>query len=121
LTLGLSLPSNLRACLDETELLRLDSISLGEYLGGLVQRGILSPDEARAKLGYGPIEGGQFAYMQQQNWPLQALSDPARGPASAAPALPPPAKRIRERTVVTAYDDLGRVLEYIREPIDGDA
>jgi HK97 family phage portal protein len=84
LTDGLSLSSNLRVSLDETSLLRMNQTVLAEYLGGLVQKGIISPNEARAKLGYGPIAGGENAFMQQQMWPLTGLSDPARGAAPGA-------------------------------------
>ena len=123
LTVGLNLPAGMKVALDETELLRLDSISLGEYLGGLVQKGILSPNEARAKMGFGPIAGGENAFLQQQNWPLQALASPDRGPATASGAAvepPPPdtgSKRIRERVVATRYDAEGRIAEIEKEII----
>jgi HK97 family phage portal protein len=86
---GLGLASNIRVSLDESCLLRMNQTALAEYLGGLVQKGIISPNEARAKLGYGPIAGGENAFMQQQMFPITALASPDRGLPSG-PALPPP-------------------------------
>jgi len=54
----------------------------------------MSPNEARKKyLGLGPIPGGTSAYMQQQNYSLEALaardkSDPFAKPAPAPAAVP---------------------------------
>ena len=52
----------------------------------------MSPDEARKKyFGLGPIKGGASAYMQQQNFSLEALAArDALGPAPST-VTPPPA------------------------------
>ena len=51
----------------------------------------MSPDEARKKyLGLGPIPGGKSAYMQQQNYSLEALMKRDAGDPFAKPAPPPP-------------------------------
>jgi HK97 family phage portal protein len=55
----------------------------------------MAPNEARKKyLGLGPIPGGKSAYMQQQNYSLEALAkrdagDPFAQPAPVTPAAPP--------------------------------
>ena len=36
--------------------------------------GIFSPNEARAKLGYLPVKGGESPMIQQQNYSLEALA-----------------------------------------------
>jgi HK97 family phage portal protein len=88
LTLGLGLSAGLKVSLDETELLRMDALTMGAYLGNLVGGGILAPNEARGKLGFGPVPGGDNVFMQQQMWSLEALASPSRGPVGALP--PPP-------------------------------
>jgi HK97 family phage portal protein len=90
LTAGLNLPSGMKVALDEAELLRLDSISLGTYLSGLVLGGLLTPNEGRAKLGLPPVPGGETPYLQQQNWPLSSLA--ARGVAPSGTTTPPPSQ-----------------------------
>jgi HK97 family phage portal protein len=52
----------------------------------------MSPDEARKKyFGLGPIKGGQSAYMQQQNYSLEALAERDRNnPFAPKPTPGPP-------------------------------
>lgn len=74
-------------------LLRMDSAALYTSLGEGVKGTILSPNEARAKVGLPPVAGGESPLSQQQNYSLAALAkrdakeDPFAG--SAAPAAPP--------------------------------
>jgi phage portal protein BeeE len=50
----------------------------------------MSPNEARKKyLGLGPIPGGKSAYMQQQNYSLEALAARDAADPFAKPAVPP--------------------------------
>jgi phage portal protein BeeE len=50
----------------------------------------MSPNEARQKyLGLGPIPGGKSAYMQQQNYSLEALAKRDAGDPFAKPAPAP--------------------------------
>ena len=58
---------------DVENLLRMDSISLINTLTEGVKGGIVTPNEARFKLDYGPVAGGDTPYMQQQNYSLAAL------------------------------------------------
>lgn len=62
------------AFLDISGLLRMDSMSQMNFYSLGVQRGIISPDEAREQFNYAPVPGGNSVYMQQQNFSLEALS-----------------------------------------------
>lgn len=59
---------------DLENLLRMDtSTRIKTYAEG-VKGGLLMPDEGRSLLGYGPVEGGNQVYLQQQNYSLAALA-----------------------------------------------
>ena len=62
------------AFLDLDTLIRMDSVSQMNRLKEGVGAAILTPNEARLKLGLLPLEGGNTVYMQQQNYSLEALS-----------------------------------------------
>ncbi|MNI06277.1 Phage portal protein [compost metagenome] len=66
--------SGFEAFLNLEALLRMDSTSQMNFYALGVQRGIFSPDEARAKFNYKPVAGGHTPYMQQQNFSLEALA-----------------------------------------------
>jgi HK97 family phage portal protein len=59
---------------DLDDLLRMDTRSLIESINIAVKAGIMKPNEGRKKLNYGPVEGGDAAYLQQQNYSLEALA-----------------------------------------------
>jgi HK97 family phage portal protein len=92
---GLSLPSRLGVELDLDGLLRMDLGSLVETLAAAVGGGIMSPDEARARLNMAAVEGGATPYLQQQNFSLAALAkrdamdDPFATATPGAPAAEP--------------------------------
>ena len=72
---GLLLKSfGVEAFLDIETLIRMDSASQMTRLKDGVGAAIMTPNEARQKLGLGPLEGGDTVYMQQQNYSLEALS-----------------------------------------------
>ena len=72
---GLLLNSfGVEAFLDIETLIRMDSASQMTRLKDGVGAAIMTPNEARQKLGLGPLEGGNTVYMQQQNYSLEALS-----------------------------------------------
>jgi HK97 family phage portal protein len=73
---------------DLDDLLKMDTNTQFRTYGEGVARGILAPNEAREKVGYGPVEGGDTPYLQQQQFGLAALakrdaSDPFSKPAPA--------------------------------------
>jgi len=78
-------------CLDD--LLRMDSKTLAEVEGVKVQRGIASPNEARAKFNLPEAEGGDSPMVQQQNYSLAALAkrDASADPFGKIAAAPVPA------------------------------
>ncbi len=87
-------PRVYRTEFDLDDLLRMDSATLAEVEGTLVQRGISAPNEARRKFGRGPVAGGDTPYLQQQNFSLAALAkrdsqdDPFKTSGGGAPAAP---------------------------------
>lgn len=71
---GLELPANTMIELDTDDLLRMDSATIYDTLAKGVGGSISTPNEARAKVGLKPLEGGDSIYMQQQNFSLEALA-----------------------------------------------
>jgi len=56
------------------DLLRMDTMTMIEAIDKAVKAGVMKPNEGRARLNYGPVEGGDAAYLQQQNFSLEALA-----------------------------------------------
>lgn len=72
--------------LDLDGLIRMDTVAMVESLAKATGAGIMKPNEARGKMGLGPVEGGDTPYLQQQNFALSAL---ARRDEQAAPSASP--------------------------------
>lgn len=83
--LGLS-DAGYGAWIDEENLLRMDTAAQVAALKEAVGAAILAPNEARKKLNYGPVKGGDQPIAQEQNWPLGVLAQ--RAPPDATPAPP---------------------------------
>ena len=66
------LPFKQRMNFDTHQLMRSDFKTLYETLTIGVQGGIMSPNEARSRVGYGAVEGGYEPRVQQQVVPLTA-------------------------------------------------
>lgn len=74
--LGLLGPDQkLSVAFDLDDLLKMDTSTQYKTYGDGVKTGILAPNEARKKVGYGPVKGGDTPYMQQQNFSLEALDE----------------------------------------------
>ncbi|MDV8155204.1 phage portal protein [Acinetobacter bereziniae] len=72
---GLNLQDyKVEAFLDLDVLIRMDSTSKIAYFKDGISAGIFSPNEARQKLGYLPVSGGESPMIQQQNFSLEALA-----------------------------------------------
>lgn len=71
-------------------LLRMDPQARAETAAKFVGAGVWTPDEARAKEDMPPIDGGDRAYMQKQNWPLTMLGSDIPAANPPPPALPAP-------------------------------
>jgi len=98
LTEGLELRQpNFRVSLDESALLRMDPAARMESYKTQISSGMLAPNEARRDENRPPLTGGDVAYLQVQNYSLEALNkrdsqpDPFAPAKPAAPALPAPA------------------------------
>lgn len=79
-------------------LLKMDSASLVTSLRDAVGAGVMSPNEARAKMNLPPVEGGETPYMQHQDYSLGALSrrDALPNPFSPTGSAPAPAPNPNE-------------------------
>jgi HK97 family phage portal protein len=94
LDFGLELPSRRYTEFDLSGLLRMDQAAQMDLLVKSVGGGIHAPDEARAKVDLPPVPGGQYPYLQQQNYSLEALAkrDAQEDPFGTKPApVPAPA------------------------------
>lgn len=78
---------------DLDDLLRMDQATQVKTLKEATTGGLMKPDEARKKLGFGKVKGGDAVYMQQQNFSLEALAkrDASDDPFGIAPKAAPPA------------------------------
>lgn len=89
---GLELKAPYGTEFDLDDLLRMDQATQVKTLKEATTGGLMMPDEARKKLGYGKVKGGNAVYMQQQNYSLEALAkrdqsdDPFGNAAPPAPA-----------------------------------
>lgn len=86
---GLGTGDTLGTEFDTENLLRMDSVTQMEMLDK--SKGILSPNEQRAKLDRKPVTGGESPMLQQQNFSLEALAkrDAQPDPFNRAPAAVP--------------------------------
>ena len=81
------------------DLLKMDTATQYKTYGDGVKGGVLAPNEARKKLGFKPVDGGDSVYMQQQQFSLEALAkrDAKPDPFATAPKpvqAPPPPKAV---------------------------
>ena len=84
---------------DLDDLLKMDTSTQYKTYGDGISRGLLSPNEARKKLGLPPVPGGDSPFLQQQNYSLEALGkrDSKDDPfATKTPAATPAAKPPKE-------------------------
>jgi HK97 family phage portal protein len=75
---------------DLSALLRTDFAARMEALTKGVQGGVLTPNDARRTEGLSPVAGGDQAFMQRQNTPINLLSQLAAAELKKAEAPPPP-------------------------------
>lgn len=71
---GLEMTEGTGTEFDVENLLRMDSVAQMTTLKEGVAGGILSPNEARAKIDRKAVEGGDSPYLQEQNYSLAALA-----------------------------------------------
>lgn len=87
---GLEMPSGYGSEFDLDGLLRMDSIAQIDVLQRAVGASILSPNEARKKMDYPPVRGGEAPLSQQQYYSLEALAKRDAQADPFAPSSPPP-------------------------------
>lgn len=74
------------------DLLRMDEATLTTALKDQVGSGIAKPNEARRRLNYGPVKGGDTPYLQQQQFSLAALDERDQDKPFSKPTSPPAAQ-----------------------------
>lgn len=82
------------------DLLRMDTATQVKTLSEATRGMLMKPDEARRKLGFGKVEGGDAVYAQQQDFSLSALAKRDRDDPFAKPETPD-----APETPVAANDD----------------
>jgi len=70
---GLKISEPLGIEMDIEPLLRMDLGKQAEVITKLTGGPVLTPNDGRVRLGYGPLEGGDTVYMQQQDYPLDQV------------------------------------------------
>jgi HK97 family phage portal protein len=82
---GINLPSYLKLEFDDTLLIWMDTNTRTQAAQGAITSG-MSPNEVRETYyGLGPVKGGELPYLQQQNYPVDELSN--RPTATTAPTV----------------------------------
>lgn len=89
---GLEVPTGFGTEFDTDNLLRMDTAALVKAMTEAAGAGLIKLDEGRARLGYGKMDGGDSAYLQQQNYSVSALAardraNPAPSSSGTAPAV----------------------------------
>lgn len=110
---GLSIPTNYVIEFNLDDLMRMDFSLKMRTLSEGVKGGILAPNEARKRTNYGPVQGGDTPYMQQQNYSLAALDE--RDKANPAPS--PSAPKTTEPTETDQTDKF--LYELVKKDIAG--
>lgn len=128
--LGLDVPIEGRRMgveLDLDGLLRMDTQTQVSTLADGVNRGLMTPNEARRKLNSPPLIGGDTIYLQQQQYSIEALHErdqdkpfakPAEG-AAGVPAAPASREQTEEGEESTEAEEARTLRELADEIIRG--
>ena len=95
---GLGIPKGTRVQLDIDGLFRTDTATKMEMLGKGINDGLLAPDEGRKRVNLKAVPGGEFPYLQQQNYSLEALAQRDATNPLAAPMAPEPISTEEDET-----------------------
>lgn len=87
---GLDIPDGYRTQLDLDGLFRMDTKTQIEMLAKGVEKALYSPDEGRQRLNLPPVPGGEYPYLQQQNYSLAALAERDAGDPFENETIPEP-------------------------------
>lgn len=100
--------------LDPDDLIWLDWAAKSKAAQEGIRSGGMSPNEARKRFyGFGPVEGGEFPYLQHQDYSLPALAErdadkPFAKPAPAAPTAPASDEDEEEMDMAASFAALRR-------------
>lgn len=108
-----------RIGMPEDELLRMDRQGKATYHGTLLDKGTETINEARFAFGYGPLDGGDTVYMQQQDFPLNEVRHNKIEPASPEPVVEENPEQAEEIRRLTEELWQRKALESAREAING--
>ena len=97
---GLQVEAGNRVQLDLDGLFRTDQATLMTTLKTGREAGLISPDEGRKKINLPPVPGGEYPYLQQQNYSLEALA--ARDSENPLGKPPEPAPQPDQQVVEEA-------------------
>ena len=109
---GLELPKPYGTEFDIDDLIWMDTATKTKAAGDSIGSAAMSPNEARKKyLGLGPIPGGKSAYLQVQNYSLEALAkrdagDPFAKPAPTSSSLPLGQEDLTPDQIAASVSDL---------------
>ena len=95
---GIGIPRGTRVQLDIDGLFRTDTATKMEMLGKGINDGLLAPDEGRKRVNLKAVPGGQYPYLQQQNYSLEALAQRDATNPLAAPQAPAPISTEEDET-----------------------
>lgn len=118
LDIGLDIPPGRKIEMNLDDLLRMDQSALIKAEAEGVKGGIKAPNESRARMNLKPLSGGDTAYLQQQNYSLEALGkrdakeDPfGTTPAPVEPAAPDDSEDDDDANMRADFDFLVSTLE----------
>jgi HK97 family phage portal protein len=86
--------------LDTAALLRTDFQGRIDGLSKAVMGGLFTPNEARAREGLGPIDGGNSAFLQRQNTPIDLLSQLAANELAKPDPAAPDQNLLPQKTII---------------------
>jgi HK97 family phage portal protein len=106
---------------DVDNLLRMDSATQITMLKDGVSAAIYAPNEARAKVGLGAVEGGASPLMQVQNYSLAALAkrDSQEDPFAKAGQADGPPQQSQDQQDQAAAEKAAAAAHYLRKELSG--
>lgn len=113
---GLALAYPMTVELDLEPLLRMDPQKRAEVWGKLANDGVATPNESRLSFNLTPLDGGDTVYMQQQDFPLDQVSQ-NKIPTRPSPTPPPPLPETEEQRSMRAELWQFKALQAIQEAL----
>lgn len=102
---GLKMDAKTGVEFDVEGLYRLDVKTQAEVLTAYVKGSVTAPNEARVRIGYTPVKGGEEPIGQMQYWPLSKLAERDVAALNPQPAAAPVPEEDEEKPDVTPDTD----------------